>query len=87
MPQFLLVRFVLFMSSAGALAAGGGAELHREVAVMVKRTPLRDYYEDDYREENFYEDDERVRKRCRTRTGRRARAATKPKRVPHRLEQ
>lgn len=42
---------------------------------MVRRGPVRDYYEDDFREDDIYEDDERVRKCCRTRTGRRPRAA------------
>lgn len=60
-----------------------------EVAVMVRRVPVRDYYEDDFREDDIYEDDERVRKRCRTRTGRRPRAARAiPRRMTrHRLEQ
>lgn len=56
---------------------------------MVRRVPVRDYYEDDFREDDIYEDDERVRKRCRTRTGRRPRAARAiPRRMTrHRLEQ
>lgn len=53
---------------------------------MARRAPLRDYYEDDYRQEDVYEDDEWVRKRCRTRTGRPARGMNKPKRMSPRRE-
>jgi len=61
----------------------------REVAAMNRRTPVKDYYEDDYREVSIYEDDERIRKRCRTRTGRRPRTlrAGTPKRMARKLEE
>jgi len=54
---------------------------------MVRRSPVRDYYEDDFREEDIYEADERVRKRCRTRTRRRAARAAPRRTSRHRLEQ